>query len=230
MDFMRQAEAALLPHINSLCILDERSPCMVPVVASTRVHGKQVSALQLFHGEALVNANMKEAEKFPTPLAKEAAPQANNYSSSRPSSRLHLSSNRVPMANHQYPQLLLPLLLITLSLRSNEVAFAARQLLEETPSPAVPELPKPELPPLPTIPTIPKPEFPPLPKPELPTLPKPELPPVPEVPSLPKPELPPLPKAELPPLPHFPTLPKLPELPKDIPIPSLSPPYSTSNP
>ncbi|KAF5196748.1 Thyroid adenoma-associated protein-like protein [Thalictrum thalictroides] len=112
--------------------------------------------------------------------------------------------------------------------------------------PEVPTLPKVEVPKLPEVPTLPKPELPSLPKnevpklpevpalpkPELPSLPKNEVPKLPEVPALPKPELPKIEVPKLPELPEVPkpTLPTIPTLPKDLPIPSLSPPHSTPSP
>uniref|UniRef100_A0A6N2LRH2 Hydroxyproline-rich glycoprotein family protein n=1 Tax=Salix viminalis TaxID=40686 RepID=A0A6N2LRH2_SALVM len=75
----------------------------------------------------------------------------------------------------------------------NNVAVAARQLLQLPPLPSVP--------PLPTIPTLPTTQ---------PSLPKPTLPPLPAIPTLPTTQ-PSLPKPTLPPLPSFPTMPKPPE-------------------
>ncbi|KAF8377360.1 hypothetical protein HHK36_030737 [Tetracentron sinense] len=119
---------------------------------------------------------------------------------------------------------------------------------EFPPLPTIPTLPKPELPPLPKAELPPLPHLLTIPKPELPSLPKTELPPVPhvptfpklDVPTLPQPELPTLPKPEVPKLPELPSLPHLPDLsmpklptiptlPKDITIPSLFPPHSTTN-
>ncbi|XP_058747756.1 protein PELPK1-like [Vicia villosa] len=121
------------------------------------------------------------------------------------------------------------LLLVTFSSMSLE----ARNLLQTTTPPNIPNFPKPTFSPLPSIPTT----LPPLPS--MPTLPQGNVPPLPTIPSLPKLTMPPLPSIptnptlpslNLPPLSST-SLPNLPTISTIISsIPFFSPPPSTSSP
>lgn len=50
MDFFSKVKAVPMHFVNTVCILTESAPCMVPVVQGTKASGKMLSALQLTHG------------------------------------------------------------------------------------------------------------------------------------------------------------------------------------
>uniref|UniRef100_A0A7N0VGU0 Uncharacterized protein n=1 Tax=Kalanchoe fedtschenkoi TaxID=63787 RepID=A0A7N0VGU0_KALFE len=113
--------------------------------------------------------------------------------------------------------------LVALGLSCMDSAVAARHLLQQTQTPAVPTLPQPTFP---TIPNMPKVTLPPLPS----SLPKPAgLPPLPSLPKVsatfPTATLPPLPAAILS---NTPAILAIPTTVPAFPFPFLSPPPSTS--
>ncbi|KAJ9562739.1 hypothetical protein OSB04_007899 [Centaurea solstitialis] len=113
--------------------------------------------------------------------------------------------------------------LALLSVTSNEMCYASRNLLQTSPTqpqiPTIPTLPQPQMPTIPTLPQPQMPTMPSLPQPQIPTLPTLPQPQMPTIPTLPN-----MPKVSLPPLPSMPTIPNLPTtLPK---IPFFAPPPS----
>lgn len=64
MDFLGKVKAVPMPFVNSVCIMEEGAPCMVPTVQGTKAPTKMISALQLTRGvkkgEATFLATMVE--------------------------------------------------------------------------------------------------------------------------------------------------------------------------
>lgn len=67
MDFFSKVKAVPIPFVNTVCILEESAPCMVPVLQGTKASGKMLSALQLTRGlkqgEPTYLATMVESTK-----------------------------------------------------------------------------------------------------------------------------------------------------------------------
>ncbi|KAJ9562742.1 hypothetical protein OSB04_007902 [Centaurea solstitialis] len=132
------------------------------------------------------------------------------------------------LASHSYPTMasasyIYIFALALLSITSNEMCYASRNLLQASPTqpqiPTMPTLPQPQMPTIPTLPQPQMPTMPTLPQPQMPTLPTLPQPQMPTIPTLPN-----MPKISLPPLPSMPTIPNLPTtLPK---IPFFAPPPS----
>ncbi|KAJ9562743.1 hypothetical protein OSB04_007903 [Centaurea solstitialis] len=107
--------------------------------------------------------------------------------------------------------------LALLSITSNEMCYASRNLLQASPT-----LPQPQIPTIPTLPQPQIPTIPTLPQPQMPTIPSLPQPQIPTIPTLPN-----MPKVSLPPLPSMPTMPTFPNLPTTLPnIPFFAPPPS----
>ncbi|GJW30048.1 F-box domain, cyclin-like protein [Tanacetum coccineum] len=95
--------------------------------------------------------------------------------------------------------------LVLVSLASNEMCYASRNLLQatSTPQPQIPAIPN--LPQIPSIPNMPQPQMP-----TIPNMPQPQMPTIPTLPNMPK--------VSLPPLPSMPTIPNLPTTIPQIPF------------
>lgn len=75
MEFFRQVKAVPMAFANSLCIMEEKSPCMVPTVQGTKDVPGMLSAMQLAKGFkkgeptylAAMKLELEEAPKEETP-------------------------------------------------------------------------------------------------------------------------------------------------------------------
>ncbi|PWA15972.1 hypothetical protein CTI12_AA630570 [Artemisia annua] len=93
--------------------------------------------------------------------------------------------------------------LALVSVTSNEMCYASRNLLQANPT-----VPQPQIP---TIPTLPQPQIP-----TIPTIPQPQMPTLPTLPTIPT--IPNMPKVSLPPLPSMPTIQNFPTTLPNIPF------------